>query len=302
MVHEKLDIEEWISRFPLAEARQEVRHFVERRRRERPEDYPDEGAVEEHIGLISPGGEIVTAPRDLAIAEQLRREALAGQHARGVPTEIFVFGRGEPTRREATKVGGLPYWPAWQNWPCSSDGRPLSFIGQLCFADSQDIVGKLPGDVLLIFGPRGSEYLDPDESELEVFWRNIDDGDLIEPSAIPETEFPIPPSYGVIHRTSDYPGTESLLGGYREAELLAVLEGTKIGGAPRWIQYPEPLPGRFLCALGSLAFPVDMPYPFVNVPEPIGDMGVHGPMWGDMGTLYAFLDSDDTLHVVVQCY
>ena len=302
MVHDRFNIEKWISRFPLTQARREARDFVEQRRLEMPGEYPDEKAVEEHVALMAPGGDIVSSPRDIAITEQLRREGFAGQHVEGVPTDIFVFARGEPSRREATKLGGLPYWPAWQEWPCAANGTPLAFVGQFCFEDSRDTVGKLPGDVLVIFGTNDGEYLSLDESELEFFWRDMGDGDLIEPSAMPGVELPIPPSYGVIHRTFDYPGAEALLQRCRYPELLAILEGTKIGGVPRWIQDPEPVRGRFLCALGSLSFPVDLPYPFVNMPEPIGDMAVAGPKWGDMGSLYVFLEGDDILDAVVQCY
>jgi hypothetical protein len=302
VVHDRLNIEDWISRFPLAQARQEARLFVEQRRLQCPEDYQNEEAVKAHIALMSPGGGIVCSPGDLALAEQLRREAFAGQQIQGIPTDIFVFGRGEPKHREATKLGGLPYWPASQDWPCSAEGRPLAFIGQICFADSRDIVGKLPGDVLLIFGPRDSENLGPDESELKFFWREMGDSDLIGPGGMPQCELVLPPLYGVICRTLDYPGAGPLFGRYRKAELLASLEGTKIGGLPRWIQEPESLPGRFLCALGSLSFSSDAPYPFVNIPEPVGDADLHGPMWGDMGNLCLFLERGEVLHVAVQCY
>ena len=50
-----------------------------------------------------------------------------------------------------TKVAGLPYRAAGLPWPLTDDGRPMTFLAQFCFEESRDLVGKLPGDVLLIF-------------------------------------------------------------------------------------------------------------------------------------------------------
>jgi hypothetical protein len=269
MVHERLEIEEWISRFPLGEDQD---------------------------------GEIICSPRDLAWTEQVRRKVLSGRPVEAVPTDVFVFGQGEPGRREGTKFGGLPYWPASQEWPRAAAGTPLTFIGQLCFADSRDIVGNVPGDVLMVFGPKESEYLDADGSDLRFFWRDVGDDDLMSPAAMPQVEFPLPPMYGIICRTHDYPGAARMFRRRRRRELLAVLQGTKIGGAPRWIQSPEPVPGRFLGALGSFNFTSSDPYPFVNVPEPVDDWDLHQPMWGDMGSVYLFLEGERDLFAVAQCY
>jgi hypothetical protein len=302
MIHEKLEIEKWIAMFPLEQERHKARELVEQRRLANPEFYPNQKAIDDHIAMMLPGGSIVCGARDIAINEQIRREALAGRNLEGLPTDIFLFARGEPTRREVTKLGGLPYWPASQEWPCGKDGKPLAFISQLCFADSRDLVGKLPGDVLLVFAPMESKYLDLDESVVKCFWGNSGMRDLIEPNAMPEMEFSIPPSYGIIYRTIDYPGAKQQFAQYKYPECLAVLEGTKIGGIPRAIQGGETMQGRFLCALGSLSFPDDLRYPFVNSSEPVSITDLVGPMWGDMGSLYVFLNDKGLLDVVAQCY
>jgi hypothetical protein len=85
---------------------------------------------------------------------------------------------------------------------------------------------------------------------------------------------------------------------------LAVLEGTKIGGVPRWIQPPEPQPGRFLGTLGPIQPASNQPYPFINVPAPIATTVLYQRrdlMFGDMGSIYLFFDGQE-VRGVMQCY
>lgn len=108
------------------------------RRKRIPGEYADQAQVDRHIALMSPGGERITSPHDIAVVEQLRAKAFAGGRCdpgRAIPTDVFVFSLGEPARREVTKVGGLPYRPAADPWPTHPSGRSMTFIGQLCFAD-----------------------------------------------------------------------------------------------------------------------------------------------------------------------
>lgn len=58
-------------------------------------------------------GTHVTSPFHLFAVETLRDQ----HHLRvgpAIPTDVFVWAIGEPARREVTKIGGLPYWPAHQ--------------------------------------------------------------------------------------------------------------------------------------------------------------------------------------------
>lgn len=56
------------------------------------------------IGLLS-------LPEDIAPLERLRESAYAGlPDLSRVPTDVFVWRPGEPTRREVTKIGGLCPW------------------------------------------------------------------------------------------------------------------------------------------------------------------------------------------------
>ena len=118
IMHEIVDIDRWKQMFPLSPLREQAREFVMHRSRTEYGAYVSQAAIERDIARMEPGGTQVTSPRDIAIIEQLREEALAGRpKPGGLATDVFVFGLGEPDRREVTKVGGLPYWPVGQAWP-----------------------------------------------------------------------------------------------------------------------------------------------------------------------------------------
>ena len=301
MLHEKLDLFRWVHEFPLTELREEASSFVLQRRKKLPKEYPDQRAVERHINLMYPSGEIIVGPKSLAINHQLREEAFEGTSYAGAraPTDVFVWGRGEPTMRCVTKVGGIPYWPADQPWPHGADGGPIRFIAQICFADSTDIIGSLPGEVLLILGDNDA-LLEP---ELLLFkWLPLGIDNVV--MEIPQKDQAglLSPFYGVIHRTEDWPDAMNTLKvKYRYPQHIAVMEGAKIGGFPSWIQTEELLPGRFLASLGTISVGDQQKWPFVNMPEPRqrDDSDLH---IGDMGSLYLFIDSQGIVNAVSQCY
>jgi hypothetical protein len=108
-----------------------------------------------------------------------------------------------------------------------------------------------------------------------------------------------PASYGVLHRTADYPDAGSVFNSYDCSWNLDVLEGTKIGGIPRWIQSAEKLPGRFLCALGGGRYATTD----TEREAALGPWGTGGlPPWGDMGCIYFFIDSLNRVHWTIQSY
>lgn len=299
--HDRFDLQHWTAQFQLERLRAQAREFVLKRRDEMPREYPSEADVDRHIQLMEPSGEILIGPGSLAVNEQLRAEAFAGRRYRGVriATDVFVWARGGPPNPAMTKIGGVPYRPRSSSWPRDSEGSPVRFIAQLCFADSRDILGELPGDVLLIFGDDHALLVEPERLVFE--WSSL---------GIPELAFEVPqlatgelltPYYGVIHRTEDWPDAlEEIPGRYRCPWLLGVFEGTKIGGLPRFIQN-EPTPaGRFLAALGSISASYSV-YPLINESEPRS--WSHGDlMIGDMGSLYLFLDRHGCVRAESQCY
>jgi hypothetical protein len=151
-IHDRVYVEKWIKKFPLNKARTEARREVLEMKKENPASYPSDEAVERHVQLMSPGGQSINGPRDLAHLVQLRKEFEKDfAKFKKAPTDVMVWNYGEPKRREVTKIGGVPYWPKSEPWPQNADEEPLQFIGQICFADSRDLFPKLPGDVLLIF-------------------------------------------------------------------------------------------------------------------------------------------------------
>jgi hypothetical protein len=92
---------------------------------------------------------------------------------------------------------------------------------------------------------------------------------------------------------------------YRRSYLLGQIEGTKIGGLPRRIQYPEELPGRFLCALGSVHPEARWSYPYVNVPDHRSSSRYdrsRNLIWDDVGSVYFFLDEQGQVRCTEQSY
>jgi hypothetical protein len=183
----------------------------------------------------------------------------------------------------------------------------MTFLGQVCFADSKDIIGGLPGDVLLLFGKAsfssysgwGPAAWDPDSQELIYLeWQRLDLSDPLAAKDCPETPWKIDELFGIIHRTVDYPEVEPWLKEEQEeTHLPTVLSGTKIGGVPSWNQGPEELPGKLVCMLGSVSPISEVPFPFVNQEEPESSDSCYEKtrhnkylLFGDMGCLYVFYD------------
>jgi hypothetical protein len=299
-IHERFDLAAWIREFPLERLRAEAEAFVHERRRRFPERYADDAAVAEHISIMHPHGDIVVGPKNVAVNEQLRAEATASAAYSGsrVATDVVVWCEGEPAQRAVTKIGGRPYRPASARWPTDADG-PLRFIAQLCFADSRDLLPALPGDILLIFGDDDALLAEPERLVFE--WVELGVADLVE--HVPERDDRLGALHGALHRTKDWTDAdEDTFDGDEGSHYLAVWEGTKLGGAPRYVQGDENPGGTFIGALGSIAVPDDQRYPFVNRAEPRGGSGENDLMIGDMGSLYLFLLPDGRMCGVPQCY
>jgi hypothetical protein len=134
-------------------------------------------------------------------------------------------------------------------------------------------------------------------------WLPLGERDLIPSENLPEVkgDWPIAPYFGSIHRTFDYPDLGSDGGDFGwdhpEWSGLGLIKATKIGGVPWWEQGDPHLPGRFLCTQESIQPAFGVPYPYLNVPEPIGsDFREQYPpddlSWGDAGRLYLHLDGE----------
>jgi hypothetical protein len=126
MLHEIFDIDEWRKKLPL-----ELIYASD------PELFSGSWSITSLAQLRAP----------LATREQLP----VFRDTPSVPTDIFVFGLGEPAIPYLTKVGGVPFRPANKPW-AEHEGRKMTFLAQFCFSDSLDLFSfSLPGNLLEIF-------------------------------------------------------------------------------------------------------------------------------------------------------
>jgi hypothetical protein len=276
-------------------------------------------------------GEQITSPYDLYSVERLRDKHGLRQ-GMSFATDVFVFGKGAAPDRHLTKVSGLPYWPQAKAWPTTDDGSPCQFLAQFCFLDSRDLVGELPGDLLLMFVPPGDEDWLWELERVRFEWLSRDTQPLLE--HLPKGVQPYCQSewYGVLHRTQDYPGAAAQA---RKLEVdqpynLPVLNGTKIGGIPHAIQAEakygvnpvtglpvllpdkggEPQSRRFLCQLTSIQAAPDVPYPWTNQRKKLtlefDESGIYGDnnqcVFGDMGSIYVFMEPSGECVASSECY
>jgi len=252
-----------------------------------------------------PTANMISGPYDIAVLEQMREMTYANLHGvERVPTDVFVWSRGEPVQRAMTKIGGLPYREAGRPWPVTPSGATMTFVAQICFADSQDIIPPLPGDLLLIFAEgQAWEYGELDEEDVAFEWSSLNRHPLVSPEEIPETTWDILPCYGAIHRTWDYPHVNGLAYPDIAPHIPPVFEATKIGGScpwsnTEWSDYSSSEMEGYLCSLSSLHNAIYRPFPFLNVSETIRweEWNQSNPlMIGDVGLMNFFLNPDETI-------
>jgi hypothetical protein len=283
-VNYEFHLEDWLARFPL---REKYGHY---------------------------SGDDITSPCNLCNVEWLRRGMIDEYDWESpVPVDIFVMSSGEPANRYATKIGGLPYRPASAAWPCAPSGRPLALIAQFNFTNSIDIVGELPGDLLLVFG----DYSDGPFEPLHLEWQRLGIESLIQPSQLPRVELAIAPCFGNRCRLMSYPNAvRKSKSRYPQCYgkdvwsdyWIPQLQATQIGRAPYFIQEGDnSLPGQPICTIASVQPDPHQPYPWVNVPEPLcpegsWPRGDNELMIGDLGCIYIFMEDDGTLHTGESCY
>jgi hypothetical protein len=229
-----------------------------------------------------------------------------------VPMDVFVMADGEPENRWVTKIGGLPYRPAGLEWPTTSDGSPSFFLAQFDFTDSCDIVGDLPGDLLLVFADDPDGAVKPCHFE----WHALEEENLITAAEIPKHRFSFAPCYGHIHRTENFPHAKELRSPGQEypkcrgldvwaAYHVPQYQATQIGEAPFYIQpRDENQPGRIICTISSVHPDGYKTYPFLNRHDALLPDERHGKylMMGDVGSIFVSIDDDGSLHCSDACY
>jgi len=251
-----------------------------------------------------------------------------------LPTDVFVWGEGEPEKPYLTKIGGLPYLPKDIPWPKDADGQPYIFVMQICFADSKDIVSvPVPGEVLLMFvkhdGWDGENLQCYEPDDLHFQWIKIADHLTWDQQSMTENGFrSIEMSFfGVIHRTRDYERSDEINRKLDEAKSrnqfaqffrtywIPAMSGTKIGGIPFYIQYgPDDKPfddATYISQFVSLQFHPEVPFPLCNREKRMelgfkSDDSIHAKgkslMIGDLGSIYFFMKPDGTIVWLAECY
>ena len=228
-----------------------------------------------------------------------------------MPADVFLFHKSPPPRRDLTQIGGLPYRPRTALWPRDLDGQTMTFVAQIRFAESRDVVGPVPGDVLLVFmHPEWPAFV-------KCEWHSEGLDELTQVEDVPESAWRFVHCWGQRHRTCDYSADSGGFASHR----LAVLNATKVGGYPTCPPSgPEPIDddpecgvvddgvllddeacvvdeaARFIGRLNSFQAAPRHSYPWIGHPEPLSLDDVCRPenefVIGDMHGISLYLLQD----------
>ncbi len=248
-----------------------------------------------------------TTPLELAMNMQVRDEVLKLiPPTRTVSADIFLWSPGEPPHPAGTKISGVPYLPRGVPWP-ERRGSPMTFMAQICFADSRDLIGKTPGDVLLLFiGPQAGSYpCSPGVPDaVWHYWVKVDESTVIGPEDVPAGSERFAPCFGSVVRVEEMP---ELIDTVYEGdngiddpddppvmywEDTAILDAMKIGGCPCEVQGPPRLPGRYICNVGT--GPSELDGATIERPRKL--------IIGDMGAMTISLLDDASIAWEVDCH
>ena len=114
-----------------------------------------------------------------------------------------------------------------------------------------DIIGKLPGDLLLVFGDENEDgFIEPQHME----WQRLGISNLLVQDRMRTDCMEITPCYGNRCRVMSYPDAKPRFNGSDPeinskevwaAQFIPVVDATQIGGAPFFVQAVTP------CSLGA---------------------------------------------------
>ena len=219
----------------------------------------------------------IVGPYDLVASESRRIQCGVAEYSNEKCfTDAFVWACGEPDVRSVTKVGGLPYRPEGIAWPKMSEtGAPMTFLAQFCFSGSNDLVGVLPSEVLLVFA---EDETFGSRDALRFEWHSLGIEQLISTVDLPKPSWEFATCHGFRCRLTDYACTPETLNeqSYDFARAL-VHSGTKIGGQPYFLRERETPgyasgfthpKGRFIAQLADILPSSVSPYPWINCPDP----------------------------------
>ncbi len=290
---------------------------------------------EEKRGKESINGEVIVGPRDL-----VGREILVERHLKpsypnlrelARPTTVFLWEVGEGPawrKRRGTRIGGTPWWPADEPWPVDSEGEPLRFVAQLDFDVKHPLEIEFPGEILSLFITEEDGIW----GDYHFFWHAAEETKkLLKPQDMPSfyenEDLVYGPFFGHPCLTYDYelydwkspeswrehnadeaasPGwLKKIIPGVSQAEYVPVVQATKIGGIPYFIQSYEPGSPEcnwkpdwmFLCTISSIW---DHRFSrgrtkgvFINQPKKL--LEYRDFMLADVGQIYLFADESGRL-------
>jgi hypothetical protein len=180
----------------------------------------------------------------------------------------------------------------------------MTFIGQLRFTESKDLVQRLPGEILLIFSE--DDVGAPDSFLFE--WKPLGLQNLVEARDVAAPAWAFVNCYGLQYRTVDLKADPDDARTRDDSDFFWAgrILGTKIGGLPRWIQGDERPAGQFLGSVGPVQPSPEVDYPWVNDSKPLSLREYYQSnrclMWGDMGNCNLFLKDDGEIEAIVQCF
>lgn len=278
------DVAAWRDRVPFEAERARREAAARERWASRPDLRRDGRPIDGYLEMNRLKPDYLVGPLTLAIREQAI-ERLAGVGGGETPVDVFVWGRGEGPRRDATKYGGLPYWPKSKPWP-ERDGEPRSFLGQLRVAGSRDLFPDALGDVALVFGEREGDIV----AAAQLEWMELTSTPLVDAVPVPLESAPV---WAQIHRTVERTLGESVP--HDDDRLWWQLEGTKISGHPVLTQPDADLPREiYRATFGSVSGSTLARWPFLDVEwlPPAKGVGMSNArfLWGDMGSAYVIVD------------
>ena len=321
VVHESFDIEAAIRDHPLDRVRDEA---LERAKRNYGRGTRTGREYLRYVRLNGIRGYPIFSPRDAALTEQLRRDMGFYEKCQTTgPTDVLVPVPGRGGRDPTSRFGGPPNFRPDQPWPTSKSGEPLTFIAQLCFADSHDLVGPTPGELLLVFNrphvfddrpryPHGTCYAGEEWalvwSDLQApltragemrpllvdrtvahfqRWRALgfDYSDAYDQATSYE------PLLNPLAKPDDFPS-------FADPHALGPLQGFRIGGKPFGVQDQPPF-ARFLCEIAGLSWEGAE---YVAAGLDAAAIGLKRFAIGDAGELYVGFDGAGNLLHEDQCY
>jgi hypothetical protein len=178
--------------------------------------------------------------------------------------DMVLWGWGDVSNDLATRIGGRPIVPRGFMWP-EIRGQRACWLCQLSFADSRDIVGDLPGDILLVFAHYESGLPISASSMYECVWVDTEGGwKVYEGNVVRSADcaaFDRRQFWGVLTRVD----VSRLRGSAHRFTCIGDAGGSK----DRRQFGPTRSAYRRVAQLSTVRLNRNTPYPYVNIADPV---------------------------------